>query len=407
MSFRTKQLQLLKNPSFRYFIASSVAGTIASGLAYIVVMWMVLSFHPSVKATLLAMILFWLPSLIISPYAGVWVDRYDRKKLIIYAEFVRAIKFVIFGCIQLVVPGLGSLYVLLVLAGCFAALYQSLLPAFVQEMVSAEQLVYANANINVAFELGGIVGRGLITVAILSVLSTTQALFVIALLYVFSALFMFKVHRHQQKDHQSIVDPERFWQSITSGYRYLKQRSTLCWYLLVQSLIKMTIMASPILVAPYVKNILHGSSRIFGVSEALLSVGTIAGAFFWSALVNKLKTLPAMMLSSVVACAAYFCLCFASHLVFALLCFFVLGFSWGSFSLIRSAVQGLTDGAYQGRVQSLSTAVLTLVFIAFAIHAHASSGPLSAHHAFGFLAGLSVLTLLFLLYVFFCSRRPS
>ena len=56
----------------------------------------------------------------------------------------------------------------------------------------------------------------------------------------------------------------------------------------------MSLMAAPVLVGPYVKDILHESNKIFGISEAMLSIGTILGAVFWSycaTLVSKNKCL--------------------------------------------------------------------------------------------------------------------
>ncbi len=391
MSYWKQQKQLLKNRSFQFYLYSSIAGTFASGLAYIVMIWMILHFHPSINATLLGMILFWLPSLFLSPYFGALADHHDRKQLIIVAESIRAIMFVVFGLLLLYEPKLWVIYLLLVLSGCFAALYKPLLPAFVHELVPEEQLVYANANINTAYELGNIIGRGIITVAVLTVLGTYEALFMIAALYVISALTMIPVKRHHIQKTATQLNKMGFIKRIGDGYRYLFSNKRLLLYAWIQALILMTLMAAPVLVGPYVKTILHAGSKIFGVSEAVISTGAILGAFSWTYLAHRISKERCLAIASVLAGLSYITLGTTAVLGNALIAFLVLGFSFGSFALIMSSVQMLTDKAYQGRVQAAIGVAVTVVFILFSVFLYGFDKNYSAQHAFMLLTFVCLL----------------
>jgi len=382
ISYWRQQKQLLTNRSFQFYLYSSIAGTFASGLVYIVIIWMILQFNQSVNATLFGMILFWLPSLLLSPHLGALVDHYDRKKLIIAAELVRAVMFTGFGFLLLYEPNLWSIYLMLVLGGCFAALYKPLLPAFVHELVPEEQLVYANANINMAYELGNIIGRGILTVAVLTFIGTYEALFIVAALYVISAATMIPVKRYHIQEYTPKREKLAFFKSISDGYRYLFSNKRLFLYALVQAFVVMSLMAAPVLVGPYVKTILHAGSRIFGISEAVISIGAILGAFFWSYLANYLSEESCLAIASVLAGLSYITLGTTAGLHYALIAFLVLGFSWGSFALIMSTVQTLTDKNYQGRVQAAIGAAVTLVFIGFSIFLAGFDRGYSAQHAF-------------------------
>src|SRR5574337_719938 len=221
MSYWKHQKELLKNRSFQFYLYSCIAGTFASGLAYIITIWMIVSFHTNINATLIGMILFWVPSLILNPYFGAIVDHHDRKKLIIFAESTRTLMYVIVGILMLYQPTLWVVYLLLILAGCFAALYKPLLPAFVHELVHEEQLLYANTNINIAYEIGNIVGRGIITVLVLTFISTYEALFIVAILYFISTVTMFPIRRYSTDEHIPPSQKLNFIQMIYDGYRYL------------------------------------------------------------------------------------------------------------------------------------------------------------------------------------------
>lgn len=382
MNYWQQQKQLLKNRFFQFYLYSSIAGTFASGLAYIVTIWMILRFDQSLNATLFGMILFWLPSLFLSPYFGALVDHYDRKKLIIAAESMRAVMFVGFGILLLYQPTLWVVYFLLVLAGCFAALYKPLSPAFVHELVPEEQLIYANANINMAYELGNIIGRGIVTVAVLTLIGTYEALFIVATLYIVSAVTMIPVKRHHTQENTTQRHKLGFFKSISDGYRYLFSNKQLLLYALIQAFVVMSLMAAPVLVGPYVKTILHAGSRIFGISEAIISMGAIMGAFFWTYLSHHMSKESCLAIASVLAGLSYITLGSTAGLHSALIAFLVLGFSWGSFALIMSTVQTLTDKNYQGRVQAAIGVAVTIVFIAFSIFLSAFDKGYSAQHAF-------------------------
>lgn len=382
MKYWEQQKQLLKSTSFQLYLCSCSAGTFASGLAYIICIWMVVNFHSSINATLIGMLLFWLPSLILSPYFGAIVDHYDCKKLIIVAELLRVIKFSIFGIILFYQPTLWIVYLLLALAGCFASLYKPLLPAFVHELVPAEQLVYANTNIGIAYELGNIVGRGIVTVVVLTFMGVYGGLFMIAALYFVSAVTMIPVKRYQSEPSSTRIQKLNIIKSIYDGYHYLFSNKELLLYALVQAMVLMSLMAAPVLVGPYVKIVLQADSKVFGISEAAMSAGAILGTFFWGYMASRKSKELCLLFASMLAGISYVGLASTIKVNYALLAFLLLGFSWGSFAVIISLVQMLTDKNYQGRVQAAIGAMVTIVFIGFAIFLYYFDKSYSAQSAF-------------------------
>lgn len=394
MTYWNQQLQVLKSRSFQFYLYSCIAGTFASGLAYIVTIWMIVNIYTTVNATLIGMILFWLPTLILSPHLGVIVDHYNRKKLIIAAESLRALMFLVFGLLLYRFTSLWMVYLLLFLSGCFSALYKPLLPAFVHELVPTEQLIYANANISMAYEFGNIIGRGVITVAVLSLLGIYGALFTIAILYVISAVTMLPVHRHHKEQNSDLMNHPSFIKNMMDGYHYLFSKKSLILYSFIQALILMSIMAAPVLVGPYVKTILLAGNQIFGISEAVLSIGTIFGAFFWSYLANLISKESCLAAASVCAGLSYLILANTNTVIFALIAFLALGFSWGSFALIVSIVQMITDKHYQGRVQAAIGAAVTIIYIGFALFLYILGEQYNLQHAFLFLATLCLFIFL-------------
>jgi predicted MFS family arabinose efflux permease len=98
----------------------------------------------SATAVAVLMVLQFLPAAIITPFAGVIIDRFDRRKIMITADIVRGV--VILGLLLVRTPGtVWIAYVVIAIAvaatGCFAPAKSSTLPS----IVAREDLVTANA----------------------------------------------------------------------------------------------------------------------------------------------------------------------------------------------------------------------------------------------------------------------
>jgi len=185
-----------------------------------------------------------------------------------------------------------------------------------------------------AYEFGNIIGRGIITVVVLTFLGTYGALFVVSLLYSISAVTMMPIERHHKEEPAKPTQKLSFIKSIIDGYYYLFSNKELLLYALIQAAILMSLMAAPVLVGPYVKIVLQAGNRMFGISEAIISTGAIIGALFWSYLADYISKESCLAIASVLAGSSYLILAKTAGISYALIAFFVLGCSWGSFSFI-------------------------------------------------------------------------
>ena len=398
MLLRAEYRRLLLDRSFRYFMTSCIFGTLASGLAYILVIWMVIANHASISQTLFMMLCFWIPRLLFGAQIGVWVDRLDRRKLMILAETVRAVKFLIFGIVICWQNNLYLLYILMFLAGCFGALYLPLLPAFVYDLVEKPQLLHANTLINSFFEMGNILGRGVLAVAVIYMLTPPQGLFVVALLYVFSAWTIVPVYLKQKKRAKKEVQRSVLI-DIGIVIKVLQESSQLRMWCIIQALATFSIMCAPVLVGPYVKNSMHMGSNMFALTEAILALSTICGAFFWTFLMkNLIHSKYVTMIALSLVFISYVIIGYNPGLFVVECGFALLGFSWGCWSLIISHVQQLTPPHCQGRIQAVTGIFMTVLFILFECLLLIWVPQYNAAEAFLLLACVAVATLLCLVF---------
>ncbi|MFN8375401.1 MAG: MFS transporter [Anaerolineae bacterium] len=113
----------------------------------------------------LAISLFFLarfvPTLLLSPYAGVLVDRFNRKRLLIYSNVLRA--FIVMGfLLATTADRLWLIYVLSVLQFTVAAVFEPAQSALIPRLVEEKDLIVANTLSSVTWSallsIGAIIG---------------------------------------------------------------------------------------------------------------------------------------------------------------------------------------------------------------------------------------------------------
>jgi MFS family permease len=145
---------------------------------------------------LLATIEF-LPFILLSLPAGVWVDRLRRRPILIAGDLVRAAALASIPiAYALDVLTIWQLYVVGFINGCatvfFDVAYQSYLPS----LVDRDQIVDGNAKLQTSQSAAQITGPGIAGVLIGAV-TAPFAILVDSLSFVASALFMFAIRRHE------------------------------------------------------------------------------------------------------------------------------------------------------------------------------------------------------------------
>ena len=129
-----------KNTSF--FIAGQSISLFGSSLVQYAITWHITLETQSGLAMTLSILAGFLPSLFLSPFAGVWVDRFDRKKIIVLADSFIALVTVLTAVLFYL--GYGSIALLLVISAFRSlgnAVHSPAVQAFIPELVPEDKLM--------------------------------------------------------------------------------------------------------------------------------------------------------------------------------------------------------------------------------------------------------------------------
>jgi len=189
---------LLRHPNFvKLWSAQTISqfGTQVTLLALPIIAATTLNVTPF-EFGLLGTIEF-LPFILLSLPAGVWVDRLPRRPILIVGDLVRAAALIsIPVAFALDALTIWQLYVVGFINGCatvfFDVAYQSYLPS----LVDRDQIVDGNAKLQTSQSAAQISGPGVASVLI-GTLAAPFAIALDALSFVASALFMFAIRRHE------------------------------------------------------------------------------------------------------------------------------------------------------------------------------------------------------------------
>jgi MFS family permease len=164
-----------------------------------------------------------LPFILFTLPAGVWVDRLPRRPILIAGDFGRAVLLASIPIAYVMdALTLGQLYVVGFLVGTctvfFDVAYQSYLPS----LVAREQIIEGNSKLEVsrsAAQIGGPGFAGLLVQAV----TAPYAVLVDAASFLGSALFLIGIRKHEERPAIHGIDGEKpsLWTELKEGFRFV------------------------------------------------------------------------------------------------------------------------------------------------------------------------------------------
>lgn len=215
---------LWRHPDFlKLWSAETISqfGTQVSNLAIPLVAILVLD-ATAFEVASLGTVLF-LPFIIFTLPAGVWVDRMRRKPILVAGDLGRA---VLLATIPLAYFAdaltLGQLYVVGFLVGVctvfFDVAYQSYLPALVEQ----NRITEGNSKLEISRSASQIAGPGF-GGALVELLTAPYAVLVDAVSFLGSGLFILRIHKQEElpaPEHPAHERPS-FWTELKEGLRFV------------------------------------------------------------------------------------------------------------------------------------------------------------------------------------------
>jgi len=209
------------------FLTSQTISLFGSSLVQYAIMWYITLETQSGIMMTISIICGFLPTFFLSPFAGVWADRYNRKTLIILADSMIAISTLILAL--LFFAGYKMMWLLFVMSAVRAlgaAVQMPAVGAFIPQLVPEDKLIKVNG-INGSIQSAVMLVSPMLSGALLTI-TTIEAIFFIdvvtAALGVSVLLFFLHVPAHRKA---RAKEPVSYFADLREGLRYIEQHAFL------------------------------------------------------------------------------------------------------------------------------------------------------------------------------------
>ncbi len=290
------------------------------------------------------------PSLLVGLFAGVFVDRYDRQRIMIAADILRGV--LVFLIPFLVPHGVAWLYIIVILSSAvgqfFDPAYESILP----EVASDEELAAANSLIAIS-SFGstaiGFAASGLIA----SAGDISWAFYLDAVSFLFSASCIYRM-RLKRFSTDERTSASAVFENLRAGVRELFDMPILRSLFAMQVPVLIAFGLLNALLLPFALRALGATEFEYGIQEGLTSVGFVIASLLMAAIFDRMREGAWLVISYVGMGTAAVAYSFLHSVPLAILAVMVSGF-FNSPSAIarRLIVQRNTPREMRGRVNSV------------------------------------------------------
>jgi CRP-like cAMP-binding protein/sugar phosphate permease len=338
----------------------STAGSALTSLAAAIYVFRVTGSALAVGLTLMVTAV---PSLIVGLLAGVFVDRHDRKRIMIWTCLIQAVAVgtiaLVIGIDAIAVPGLFAL--LLLDAGIrqfFDPAHDSLIP----EMASDEELAAANSFLSIA--AFGSTAIGFAGAGLLAAIDLRLAFVLDAISYVICALLIAAMGRYPMPKPEDDASVQVIVENLKSGLSTLFGTQVLRSLFFVGALMFFSFGLWNVLLLPMSLRELHATEFQYGLQEGLTSVGFVFGSFFMARFSSRLpeSIWVAVGLTAMGLCGLAYAA--ATSIPLAILLVMISGFFNSPASVARSVLlQRNTPREMRGRVFSAYYVMRDVIFL--------------------------------------------
>lgn len=307
----------------------------------------------------LTTIVSFLPTFILSPFAGVWADRYNKKKMIIISDGSIAIATLILAIVFF--AGYNSLVLLLVITfiraigvGIQNPASNSLIPQFIPK----ESLVSFNGVLASTLSLINI-GAPAVSAVLLNFLSFYQILLIdVVTAFIGISIFIFLKVPEVVKEKAS-----GYIEDIKSGIRYIAGKPyliVLFIYIAIQFFL-----VSPEAFLPILQVIRNYGDEIFRLS--IIEIAFFVGMFLGGLVIAKVKgfknRIYTLITTIFVLATLSIIMSFKISFTFYVLVLFITGLMVVSFNTATTVfLQENTETNYQGRVFGIFNMINSATF---------------------------------------------
>lgn len=345
--------------NFRLYFNGQLISMIGTWLQTVAQGWLVLELTHSAFWVGAIAALGMLPTVIFGLPAGVVVDRYDKRKILIAAQVISMVLAAILGFLAIAnAATLAAIALLAFLSGVVNALDLPARQAFTFEIVRREHLASAIALASATFNASRIVGPAMAGILI-SLIGTGGTFLVNAASFIAAivSLVMITGYRHEPEHHPHPL------KAIRAGIAYAFSHPLIRTLLITSAVVSFFGFSYTAILPAVVEQVFGRGAAELGYLYAASGVGAVVAAILISAFSRRIGANIFIVGGNLILGASLAAFAATGNFELGLAASFFIGLGFASaFAMMNTTIQHAVENQMRGRVMSLF--VLTFLGVA-------------------------------------------
>jgi len=351
---------VFRNRNFSLLWTGQLISTMGSALTSIAASIYIFRLTGSALSVGLMLMATAAPSLLVGLFAGVFVDRYDRKTIMITADILRAILILL---VPILVPlNVIWLYVVVMLTSAIGQFFDPAHESVLPEVASDEELAAANSMIAISgfgSTAVGFAAAGLIA----SAANINLAFYLDAVSFVLSAICVYLI-RIKPIEAEEETSAATVIKNLRAGVGQVINTPALRSLFSVQVLVLISFGLSNALLLPFALRALGASEFEYGLQEGLTSIGFVVGSLLMAKIFDRLREGAWLAISYIGMAVAGIVYSYLNSVLLAIVFITISGFFNAPSSIGRRlVVQRNTPREMRGRVSSVFFVTRDILFL--------------------------------------------
>ncbi|MFH0855815.1 MAG: MFS transporter [Candidatus Omnitrophota bacterium] len=316
-----------------------------------------------------------IPVFLIGPIAGVYVDRWDRRRTMYACDFFRAALVFTIPFFLFYAKSLALIYVIIFLAFSVGRFFVPAKLSLVPDLVEKKDLLLANSLVNTTGMIAAIAGFG-VSGIVVEWLGAKSGFYLDAFSFFVSGTLIFLIANkfksasfRLKEARQGIVELIRksVFQEIKEGVLYFFRKKDIRFAAWIMFILWAALGSVYVVVIVFVQNTLHSATKDLGLLIMFLGLGLFAGSLFYGRFGHRIShykmIFSALVLSGAMLIIFAVTIHYYPFLIVAEALAFVLGMVISPVMIASNTIiHKVSDNAMMGKVFSSLEIVMHLGF---------------------------------------------
>ncbi len=345
----------LKYRNFRLFFPGLLTSQVGIWIQNVAISWVVYDMTKSPFMMGTIMFLNTIPLFLITPFAGVIVDKFDRHKLLMIIQICFAVQAFLMAALTL--SGYLRIWNIVILglflnitAAIDAPLRQSTYVLLIDNKCDLCNALSLNST---CFNMARLLGPAIAGV----LLSTVGAgwCFSINFLCILPCVFLVRMMDFEDKKSEALKN-ETIFEGLKEGIDYSVHSTKILILLLFSAIFSFIALTYPLLIPVYTKEVLHSDAQTLGYIMSSVGIGAVTASMFLASKTTLRGLKYILCLGSIILSCGFIMMGFNNHALTACIIMFFVGFGMtSSFTSDSTLLQSVIDDDKRGRVMSIYT----------------------------------------------------